>query len=157
MTANNQNNSPAILPNLLTGIPQAFSFADTVNTSITFDLTLTLTRGTNPTTKAPILHDWQCVAVAVPRRIDEIIVPIVLREEVLTSRNSGAPKRFNSKVQFTNLRNLMESGQEVTYKEGTLSEQVTIERLEMSAERLSDDGSWWEGTLMVRLLTVPPI
>lgn len=157
MTANNQNNSPAVLPNLLTGRPQAFVFADTINTSITFDLTLTLTRGASPTTKAPILHDWQCVAVAVPRRIDEIIVPIVLREEVLTSRNSGAPQRFNSKTQFSDLRTLMENGQEVTYKEGTLSEQVTIERLEMAAERLSDDGSWWEGTLMVRLLTVPPI
>ena len=49
----------------------------------------------------------------------------------------------------------MESGNSLSYKEGSRSETVTIERLEMQPERLSDDGSWWEGTLMARLLTVP--
>ena len=49
----------------------------------------------------------------------------------------------------------MESGGCVKYKEGDRSENVTVERLEMQTERLSDDGIWWEGTLLVRLLTVP--
>tara|TARA_B000000441_G_scaffold79559_1_gene54059 strand:- start:342 stop:494 length:153 start_codon:yes stop_codon:yes gene_type:complete len=49
----------------------------------------------------------------------------------------------------------MEAGVTVTYKEGNRTENVTIERLSMQPERLSDDGSWWEGTLVVRLLTVP--
>ena len=49
----------------------------------------------------------------------------------------------------------MESGQTLTYKEGDRSENVTIERIGMQPDRLSDDGSWWEGTLLVRLLTVP--
>ena len=49
----------------------------------------------------------------------------------------------------------MENGAAISYKEGKRTDNVTIERLEMTPERLSDDGSWWEGTLMVRLLTVP--
>ena len=49
----------------------------------------------------------------------------------------------------------MESGTAVSYKEGKRVDTVTVERLEMTPERLSDDGGWWEGTLMVRLLTVP--
>jgi hypothetical protein len=49
----------------------------------------------------------------------------------------------------------MEAGKALSYKEGDRSENVTIERLEMQPERLSDDGSWWEGTLVARLLTVP--
>jgi len=93
----------------------------------------------------------------VPDRIDEIIVPVILKREVITSRASGSPQRFASGDSFTVLRNLMESGAQLIYKEGTRTDTVTIERLEMSAERLSDDGSWWEGTLMVRLLTVPPV
>ena len=73
----------------------------------------------------------------------------------MTSRNSGAPVAFNTKVVFETLRNRMESGQTLTYKEGDRSENVTIERIGMQPDRLSDDGSWWEGTLLVRLLTVP--
>ena len=49
----------------------------------------------------------------------------------------------------------MENGSAITYTEGTRSDTVTVERLEMQPERLSDDGSWWEGTLVARLLTVP--
>jgi hypothetical protein len=49
----------------------------------------------------------------------------------------------------------MEAGVTVDYYEGSRAEKVTIERLSMQPERLSDDGSWFEGTLVVRLLTVP--
>ena len=93
--------------------------------------------------------------IATPSRVDEIIAPIVLRRQVLTSRNSGAPATYDSNEVFTTLRQRMEAGVTVTYKEGNRTENVTIERLSMQPERLSDDGSWWEGTLVVRLLTVP--
>ena len=82
-------------------------------------------------------------------------MPVVLRRNVLTARNSGAPVALAAGATFTKLRNLMESGNSIVYKEGSRSETVTIERLEMQPERLSDDGSWWEGTLLARLLTVP--
>ena len=49
----------------------------------------------------------------------------------------------------------MESGITVDYVEGTRAEKVTIERISMQPNRLSDNGDWWEGTLVVRLLTVP--
>ena len=124
-------------------------------TAISYDLTIELERSASPTTASPICHDWQLTAVATPRRIDEIILPIVLRRNVLTARNSGAPQTLAAGDTFTSLRTLMESGGAVNYKEGDRSENVTVERLEMQPERLSDDGSWWEGTLLVRLLTVP--
>ena len=87
--------------------------------------------------------------------MDEIIAPIVLRRQVLTSRNSGTPATYDSNGVFTSLRNRMEAGVTVDYNEGSRAEKVTIERLSMQPERLSDDGSWGEGTLVVRLLTVP--
>ena len=49
----------------------------------------------------------------------------------------------------------MENGEDISYQEGDRVETVTIERLEMQPDRLSDNGAWWEGTLLVRLLTVP--
>ena len=158
LTARNGANTASVIPStgsLQTGIPETFTFSDGVNTAISYDLTVTLTRSASDATKAPVCHDWQLTAVAVPRRIDEIILPVVLRRNVLTARNSGAPVALAAGSTFTKLRNLMESGNSLSYKEGSRSETVTIERLEMQPERLSDDGSWWEGTLMARLLTVP--
>jgi hypothetical protein len=155
LTATNNADVGSTLLDMATQIPQTFSFSDGINTAVTYDLTVTLLRATSDPTVAPILHDWQLTAVAVPRRIDEIIVPIVLRQSVLTARNSGAPANFVAGNTFSTLRSLMENGTAVTYIEGTRSDTVTVERLEMQPERLSDDGSWWEGTLVARLLTVP--
>jgi hypothetical protein len=158
LTAKNGANTAATIPSsgsLKTGIPQTFSFSDNIDTSVSYDLTVTISRSGSDATKAPVCHDWQLTAVAVPRRIDEIILPIVLRRNVLTARNSGAPVRLAAGASFTKLRSLMEAGKALSYKEGDRSENVTIERLEMQPERLSDDGSWWEGTLVARLLTVP--
>lgn len=155
LTATNNADIGSTLLDMVTQVPQTFDFGTSSKTAISYDLTGTLLRSTSDPTVAPILHDWQLTAVAVPRRIDEIIIPIVLRRSVLTARNSGAPASFVAGNVFTALRALMENGTAVTYVEGARTDTVTIERLEMQPERLSDDGSWWEGTLIARLLTVP--
>ena len=155
LTATNNADVSSTLLDMATQIPQTFDFGTSTDTAISFDLTVTLLRGTSDATIAPILHAWQLTAVAVPRRIDEIIIPIILRRDLLTSRNSGAPISLVAGNTFSNLRTLMENGTAVSYKEGTRTDTVTIERLEMQPQRLSDDGTWWEGTLLARLLTVP--
>ena len=155
LTATNNADVASTLLDMATQIPQTFDFGDSTDTAISFDLTATLLRAVSDTTVAPILHDWQLTAIAVPRRIDEILIPIVLRRSILTARNAGAPANFVAGNTFSALRTLMENGTAVTYTEGTRNDTVTVERLEMQPERLSDDGSWWEGTLLARLLTVP--
>ena len=138
---------------LTSGVPSDFTFA--TQSSVSYEFVITMSRDGSDTTKGPIVGDWLTFAIATPSRVDEIILPIVLRRQVLTSRNSGAPATFDSGSIFSTLRQRMESGVTLTYKEGTRSENVTIDRISMSPDRLSDDGAWWEGTLTVRLLTVP--
>ena len=138
---------------LTSGVPSDFTF--TTQSSVSYEFVITMSRDGSDTTKGPIVGDWLTFAIATPSRVDEIILPIVLRRQVLTSRNSGAPATFDSGSIFSTLRQRMESGVTLTYKEGTRSENVTIDRISMSPDRLSDDGAWWEGTLTVRLLTVP--
>ena len=150
--ATNDNNVTDTLT-LSQGVSSNFTF--TTESSVSYKFVITMTRDTDDTTIGPIIADWQTTCVVTPKRVDEIIVPLVLRQQVLTSRNSGAPTRYDSGTVFNSLRARMESGVTVTYIEGTRSENVTIERLAMQPEQLSDDGSWWEGTLLVRLLTVP--
>ena len=149
--ATNDNNATSSL-SLTPNVAKNFSFVS--ESSVSYKFVITLGRHTD-TTSAPIVEDWLTTCIATPARVDEIILPIVLQRQVLTSRNSGAPKAFSSTDVFTTLRNRMETGQTLIYKEGDREENVTIERISMQPDRLSDDGSWWEGTLLVRLLTVP--
>ena len=79
LTATNNADVSSTLLDMATQVPQTFDFGTSTDTAISFDLTVTLLRGASDATIAPILHDWQLTAVAVPRRIDEIIIPIVLR------------------------------------------------------------------------------
>ena len=149
--ATNDNNASSSL-SLTPNVAKNFTFVS--ESSVSYKFVITLGRHTD-TTSAPIVEDWLTTCIATPSRVDEIIAPIVLRRQVLTSRNSGAPATYDSNEVFTSLRQSMESGVTLVYKEGGRTENVTIERLSMRPERLSDDGSWWEGTLVVRLLTVP--
>ena len=159
LKAVNRQNTSAYIPSstgsLTTGNAATFVFPTDELTAISYDLTVELERSATATTVAPICHDWQLTAVAVPPRIDEIILPIFLKREVRTARGSGINKTLAAKETFDSFRTLMDRGEAITYKEGDRTDTVTIERLEMQPERLSDDGSWWEGTLLIRLLTVP--
>ena len=151
-SATNDNNASSSLT-LASHVAKNFDFVE--ESSVSYKFEIQLERDSNEPNRAPIVQDWMTRCLAVPNRVDEIILPIVLRRQVLTNRNSGAPISFSSKDTFTSIRNRMESGVVVPYKEGDRTETVTIERISMKPEKLSDDGSWWEGILLVRLLTVP--
>ena len=151
--ATNDNNAVSEVGPLSTGVPLDFDFSS--ESSVSYSFEMILTRDTSNTTLAPIIEDWVTSCIATPDRVDEIIAPIILRRQVLTSRNSGSPIMFDSATIFNTLRSRMEAGVTVDYIEGTRAEKVTIERLSMQPERISDNGEWWEGTLVVRLLTVP--
>ena len=151
--ATNDNNAVSEVGPLSTSVPLDFDFAS--ESSVSYNFEMTLTRDTGNTTLAPILEDWVTSCIATPDRVDEIIAPIILKRQVLTSRNSGSPIMFDSATIFNTLRSRMEAGVTVDYIEGTRAEKVTIERLSMRPDRVSDNGEWWEGTLVVRLLTVP--
>jgi len=159
LKAINRQETPEYIPSstgsLTTGNPVAFDFPSDELTAISYDLTVEIDRSVMDATVSPICHDWQLTAVAVPPRIDEVILPIVLRREVRTARGSGINQLLDAKETFDTLRGYMDAGMSMTYQEGDRTDVVTIERLEMQSERLSDDGGWWEGTLLVRLLTVP--
>jgi hypothetical protein len=152
-SATNDNNVLDTVGPLLTQDPLPFNFV--TQSSVSYKFVLTINRDAVDPATAPIIQDWLTSCIVTPSRVDEIIAPIIMQRQVLTSRNAGAAATFDSATIFTSLRNVMESGITVDYVEGTRAEKVTIERISMQPNRLSDSGDWWEGTLIVRLLTVP--
>lgn len=120
-----------------------------------FDLTFTLERDATTLTAGPVLESWQIEAFPSPTRIDEIVLPVVLKKRVASSRGSGAAIQQDPKALYDGLRTLMADRSVVTYQEGNHSEQVIVDQIQFSPEQLSADADWWEGTCIVRLLTVP--
>ena len=136
---------------LLDRVPATLDYAR----SDKFDLTFTLERDTSNLTVGPVLESWQIAAFPSPTRIDEIVLPLILKKRVASSRGSGAAIQQDPKALYDTLRAIMADRSVVTYQEGNHSEQVIIDQIQFSPEQLSADADWWEGTCIVRLLTVP--
>jgi hypothetical protein len=120
-----------------------------------YTMTLTLERDPTTLTAGPILESWQIQAFPAPTRIDEIVLPVILKKRVASSRGSGSAIQQNPKALYDGLRTLMTNKSVVTYQEGNHSEEVVVDQIQFSPEQLSADADWWEGTCIVRLLTVP--
>ncbi len=120
-----------------------------------FTVVFTLLRDGSATTAGPQLESWLMQAFPSPTRIDEIVLPIVLKRRVGTSRGMGAATTVRAQTEYDTLRTLMVDKTVCTYEEGSRSEAVVIDQMSMAADRLSDDANWWDGILTVRLLTVP--
>jgi hypothetical protein len=120
-----------------------------------FDVNWRLERDSLNNTVGPVFQSWQLQAFPAPTRIDEIVLPIVLKKRVATSRGNGRALTQNPRALFDAIRNLMIAKTVVTYEEGNYSDDVIVDQVQFAPERLADDGDWWEGTMTVRLLTLP--
>jgi len=120
-----------------------------------YDMQITLHRDATTLTAGPVLESWQIQAFPAPTRIDQIVLPIVMRKRVVTSRGAGAVATQDPQAEYDYIRDLMVTKQVVQYKEGSRIDDVVVDQLSFEADRLSDDADWWEGTILVKLLTVP--
>jgi len=157
--SNDDNNS--ITTATLTNKVQADAVDETSGSALTpqlsesYKITLTLTRDGSTVTAGPQLESWKIQAFPAPVRVDEIILPIILKSRVGTSRGLGSAIAYDTKEEYLALRTAMANKEVVTYQEGSRSDTCVIDQIAMSAEKLSDDGNWWEGVCTLRLLTVP--
>jgi len=119
-----------------------------------FKVQLNLTRD-SVVTAGPIIESWRIKAFPAPTRVDEIILPIILKTRVATSRGRGSAIGYDTKAEYNALKTAMANREVITYQEGSQTDTCVIDQIAMSAEKLSDDGNWWEGVCTLRLLTVP--
>ena len=120
-----------------------------------YEMKITMYRDATSTDAGPMLESWQIQAFPAPTRIDQIVVPIVMRKRVATSRGMGAAVTQDPQAEYDYLRTLMVNKEVIEYKEGSRTDNVVIDQIAFESDKLSDDGDWWEGTLLVKLLTVP--
>lgn len=114
-------------------------------------LKLTLNQG--GVQQTPVLNRWTVRALPSPERIDEIILPLVLSESV-SSMVDQTSIYYDTLEEFLYLQGLVGSGQIVRYREGATEYLVYVDRLEAQPKNWNADRSWFNGTVIVRLLVV---
>lgn len=116
-------------------------------------LRFTLNRGSVNTT-GPTLTRWQLRGVVAPRRSDVIEVPIVAAGRLSVGGGDGTYEAMDVIAEYRALVAIAESGQVVNYQEGASVYSARIEAVEVRPIRLSEDNTFFEGLIVVTLITV---
>jgi hypothetical protein len=119
-----------------------------------FKVQMYLQRGSTPTT-APVLLRWTVRSLVTPQRIDEIVLPIIMRSRIGIGSGQGQEMPFDASPEFGFLKSLERTGTIVSYQEGKAVHRVIVDRIEVQPDKFRDDRSFFECLVLVRLLTVP--
>ncbi len=104
------------------------------------------------------LRRWMLRAYPMPKRVDEILVPMVLHREVRTMPDEGGTWIYDELAEWQHFSGLAASGEIVFYREGNEVYRVKVDSLEVQPESWTtgEDGGFYfyNSLLMIRLLTL---
>lgn len=100
----------------------------------------------------PSLTWWTLRALPVPKRIDEIVVPLIIKTRVDSRMGEGQAIYYDTLAEFNYLQSLVGTGEVVNYQEGTESYDVYVDRLQVEPAEWNDDRTFFESTVTLRLL-----
>jgi hypothetical protein len=113
-----------------------------------------LTRSVADPTKGPVLRRWTVRAIIVAARQDQIVCPIIWRNEVDNPAGDGTVIPYDLDAEWAFLKGLEASGSTFNYQEGDKTYTCFVDQIEMQAEKWEDDKSNLMGILSVKMLTV---
>lgn len=120
------------------------------------EVRLVLERDAADDEAGPQVRRWLLRGLPSPRRVREILAPLILRAKVSTSQGASVYQDVFDEVAF--IEGLEDTGQLVTYQEGSRSYQVYVDRVDLSPNsatdlRWSDERDVIEGVLICRLIS----
>jgi hypothetical protein len=111
-----------------------------------------------PFFKPTRLRRWMLRAYPMPKRVDEIIVPVIMHREVRTGVDEGGTWFFDVLAEWQHYTELATSGDIVFYQEGGEVYRVKVDSVEIQPDgwTTADDGAhyFFDSLMMVRLLTL---
>jgi len=123
----------------------------TVQRSEAIQVVLTLIRAS---VLGPSLNRWTLYSRVTPVLSDEIIAPLIIHDYVLTESGEGQGIPFSPLNEYLYLKNLADTKALQIYQEGALSWNVYVSELELKPSDWSADDSFFNGTILVRMITV---
>lgn len=115
-----------------------------------FELTYTLSRGTDPTT-GPTLTRGVLRSQPAPDRLEVHTVPIILHERVQVD---DVDRTYDIAAELTALRSLRDNSQVVNFQDGASAYQVIIIDTNFVKSHRTENRQQWNGTLVVTMKQV---
>jgi len=117
-----------------------------------FRVNVTLTRSATDATQGPDLRRWTARAIATPFRTEEFIVPLLISSKVPIGERST--QSYDTLEEFLFLKDLESARTVVRYQEGASTYNVYVDAIEVQPNQWTDKRQFFNGTIVVRLITV---
>lgn len=115
---------------------------------------LVLERDDSDATTGPCLRRWTLRALPTPTVVEEFLLPLIVHDEVVN--DNGVPTFYNPLEEYNYLLGLLDSKTAVRYQEGSSTYTVYVSRIEVQPDSWNDSVQFFEGLIMVRLVTIQP-
>jgi hypothetical protein len=87
-------------------------------------------------------------------RQDQIVVPVMMAQTVKSPVREGQVFAYDPLTEFQYIKGLEATAAPITYQEGGAGYNCVVDQVQVKAEKWADDFSWFEGIILVRLLTL---
>lgn len=115
---------------------------------------LSLLRDSVTASEGPVVRRWTLRALPTPAVTEEFLIPIIMHDKVQNDR--GLVIHYNPLIEYNYLLGLVNSKASVRYQEGNSSYTVYVSKIEVQPDSWNDSVQFFEGLLMVRLVTIQP-
>jgi len=134
-----------------TSLSPASPLSMTVQGTEALQVVITLNRAT---VLGPVLNRWTLYSRVTPVLSDEIIVPLIVHDVVRTDQGEGLDVRMNTLDHYLALKNMADTKGLQVYQEGAVAWNVYVSEVEVQPSDWNAEDSFFNGTILVRLVTV---
>jgi hypothetical protein len=107
-----------------------------------------------PGTSTPTFERWRLRAFPIAPPVEQYVIPILLYSKTIVNDSQGQMFSLDTDAELLFLKQIWETKRPVSYVEGTTSRRVRLEAYEYSPDDWSDNQTGFEGTMVVRLVTL---
>ena len=107
-----------------------------------------------PGTSTPQFERWRLRAFPIAPPVEQYIIPILLYGKTVVNDAQGQMLSLDTDKELLFLKEIWETKRPVSYLEGKTTRRVRLEAYEYSPDDWSDNQTGFEGTMVVRLVTL---
>jgi hypothetical protein len=107
-----------------------------------------------PGTSTPTFERWRLRSFPIAPPVEQYVIPILLYSKTIVNDSQGQMFSLDTDEELLFLKQIWETKRPVSYVEGTTSRRVRLEAYEYSPDDWSDNQTGFEGTMVVRLVTL---
>ena len=105
-------------------------------------------------TSTPTFERWRLRAFPIAPPVEQYIIPIMLYSKTIVNDSMGQIMSIDTDTELLFLKEMWETKRPISYIEGKTTRRVRLEAYEYSPDDWSDNQTGFEGTMIIRLVTL---